>query len=548
MSVLLAKPYNQYQSYKAGEYITFEGNNYYIALKDSAKQQSPKTAQNNWQQVFNGGGSPSGAAGGDLSGTYPNPTVAKILGNTIPVNAAGALTNDGAGNLTWTPAGGGGTVTSVSVVTANGISGSVATATTTPAITLTLGAITPTSVNGITFSGSGSIANSGVTSLTAFTGSGTSSGTNTGDQTITLTSEATGSGTGSFVVTLTNSAVIGKVLTGYVSGAGVVVATDTILQAIQKLNGNTAALVTGVSSVNSLTGAVALTGTANRITISAANVFDIGTDVVTLTGAQALSNKTGLISQWTNDVPYLTTTGITPAALTKIDDTNVTLTLGGTPTTALLQATSLTLGWTGTLADARITSAANWNTAYTNRITSITTTGTSGAATLVANVLNVPIYSTGTAIVLDKSVTDVSLTGTTAETKVYSYTIAANTLASGDILDIIERFRKTGTAGTMITRIRFGTNNSTADTIMATMTSATSTLTQNMTRTFVVKDATHIEVFPPTSNVNTDDASSGTAVTSVTVNLGVTNYFVITIQNASAADTSYYSGGYVRKN
>ncbi len=37
-----------------------------------------------------------------------------------------------------------GTVTSVSVATANGISGSVATATTTPAITLTLGAITPT--------------------------------------------------------------------------------------------------------------------------------------------------------------------------------------------------------------------------------------------------------------------------------------------------------------------------------------------------------------------------------------------------------------------
>lgn len=39
-----------------------------------------------------------------------------------------------------------GSVTSVSVTTANGVSGSVATATTTPAITLTLGAITPTSI------------------------------------------------------------------------------------------------------------------------------------------------------------------------------------------------------------------------------------------------------------------------------------------------------------------------------------------------------------------------------------------------------------------
>jgi len=63
----------------------------------------------------------------------------------------------------------------------------------------------------------------------------------TANQTITLSGEATGSGTTSIGVTLTNSAVIDKVLTGYVSGAGTVAATDSILQAIQKLNGNIAA-------------------------------------------------------------------------------------------------------------------------------------------------------------------------------------------------------------------------------------------------------------------------------------------------------------------
>lgn len=47
------------------------------------------------------------------------------------------------------------------------------------------------------------------------------------------------------------------------------------------------------------------------------------------------------------------TIGVTAAALTKSDDTNVTLTLGGSPTTALLAATSLTLGWTGQLAVSR---------------------------------------------------------------------------------------------------------------------------------------------------------------------------------------------------
>ena len=52
--------------------------------------------------------------------------------------------------------------------------------------------------------------------------------------------------------TLVNSAVIGKVLTGYVSGAGTVLATDTLLQAIQKLNGNIAALPV-ITASNGLT-------------------------------------------------------------------------------------------------------------------------------------------------------------------------------------------------------------------------------------------------------------------------------------------------------
>lgn len=45
----------------------------------------------------------------------------------------------------------------------------------------------------------------------------------------------------------TDAAVTGKLLTGYVSGAGTVAATDSILQAIQKLNGNIAA-VTGADA------------------------------------------------------------------------------------------------------------------------------------------------------------------------------------------------------------------------------------------------------------------------------------------------------------
>ena len=63
--------------------------------------------------------------------------------------------------------GGSGTVTTVSVVNANGVSASVATPTTTPALTFSLGAITPSTINGNTIaSGSGTL-NLGSYSLTA---------------------------------------------------------------------------------------------------------------------------------------------------------------------------------------------------------------------------------------------------------------------------------------------------------------------------------------------------------------------------------------------
>lgn len=94
---------------------------------------------------------------------------------------------------------------------------------------------------------------------------------------------------------------------------------------------------------------------------------------------------------------------ITPAAssvtggqtLSKTDDTNVTLTLGGSPTTALLAASSLTLGWTGTLSTARGgtgngTGTATINANLTGPITSV------GNATTVTNSINLPANPTTT--------------------------------------------------------------------------------------------------------------------------------------------------------
>jgi hypothetical protein len=184
-------------------------------------------------------------------------------------------------------------------------------------------------------------------------------------------------------------------------------------------------------------------------------------------GAATLNQLTGVLN-----IPQYSGGGssITPSPLTGVNDTNVTLTLGGTPDTSLLQSVSLTLGWTGTLADSRIASAStwnakqaalngtgfvkstagvisydtnsyylasnpndfipltalsssatgltynnttgvfsltvgysipttvsqtNWDNAYTYRLAGITTNGTSGAATLINNILNIPQYSGG---------------------------------------------------------------------------------------------------------------------------------------------------------
>lgn len=92
--------------------------------------------------------------------------VQKMITNTINgtsnasqfgVSKVGYHTHNGIDSprLTSATQSGVGTVSSVSVTTANGISGSVTNPTTTPAISLTLGAITPTTVNGATLISNG---------------------------------------------------------------------------------------------------------------------------------------------------------------------------------------------------------------------------------------------------------------------------------------------------------------------------------------------------------------------------------------------------------
>jgi len=108
-----------------------------------------------------------GGTGEDLSASGPGVVVQLTAGaNLTTLTGSLSGTRFLREDLSWQSIAGVGSVTSVSVTTANGISGTVATATTTPAITLTLGAITPSSV-----AATGNVTGANL------------SGTNTGDQT-----------------------------------------------------------------------------------------------------------------------------------------------------------------------------------------------------------------------------------------------------------------------------------------------------------------------------------------------------------------------------
>ena len=93
--------------------------------------------------------------------------------------------------------------------------------------------------------------------------------------------------------------------------------------------------------------------------------------------ATALLAATSLTLGWTGQLAVSRGgTGVgTLGNLTKVDDTNVTLTLGGTPTGALITSTSLTLGWTGQLSIARGGTGQSTALAAFNALSPLTTRG-----------------------------------------------------------------------------------------------------------------------------------------------------------------------------
>lgn len=100
-----------------------------------------------------------------------------------------------------------------------------------------------------------------IASSNGFTGSSSGGAT----PALTIATSITGilKGTGTAISAATDADITGKLLTGYVSGAGTVASTDSILQAIQKLNGNITAITipTGANPTATI-GLTAINGSA----------------------------------------------------------------------------------------------------------------------------------------------------------------------------------------------------------------------------------------------------------------------------------------------
>ena len=306
------------------------------------------------------------------------------LNSLIPNQASNSgkfLTTNGA-VLSWTTVTGSGTVTSASVVSANGFAGTVATGSTTPAITIS------TSIFGI-LKGNG-------TAISSAT-SGTDYAPGTSALATGIIKSTTTTGALSIAVAGTDyQAPIGTI-SGVVKGNGanalIAAVSGTDYQApLPTQSGQTGKYLTTDGT------------TLSWGTVSSSLAGLTGVTITSPTAGQVLKYNGSL---WINDADA-TTGGAGAGTVTSASVVSANGFSGTVATASSTPAITITTSITGVLkGNGTAISAAVAGTDYQTPIT-LTTTGSSGAATFISNTLNIPQYAgdaVGPATATDNAIT-----------------------------------------------------------------------------------------------------------------------------------------------
>lgn len=308
---------------------------------------------------------------------------------------------------------------------------------------------------GKTISGTGNIVLATSPTLTTPTFSGTAIGNISGNAATvttipTLSGEVTNSGN---AVTLVNSAVISKVLTGFTAGAGTVASTDTILQAIQKIVGNQATIPnltgditssgltttyngivpinkggTGQTTANASFNALSPLTTLGDLIYGAAS--GVGTRLAgnTTTTKQFLSQTgNGTISA----IPVWSTVSKTDVGLANVENTALSTWTGSTNITSLGTITTGT--WNGS-----ILSPTYGGTGINNGSRSLTISANSGTISFTNAASTLTVAATSSVSGTNTGDQTITLTGnvTGSGTGSFDTTIANNVVTNAKLAQV----------------------------------------------------------------------------------------------------------------
>jgi hypothetical protein len=281
-------------------------------------------------------------------------TVSGINATTTTVGVASfnstEFTVDGSGRVSLIGGGAPGTVTSVSVVTANGLAGTVATATTTPAITLSTTQTGLLSGNGTAITGTPITQYNVITGAAANVPNSVAPSAASGIPLISLgsatqpafgTAVVAGGGTGSTTFN-TNGVVI--------SGTS----TTSPLASLSLTSGQLIIGGTGAPAAGTLTAGpgVSITNGNNSITISTTTGGIAWVDVTTAT--QALSVSTGYVTDHVNVTYTLPSTAVLGDLIEIVGKLGITTIAQNASQQILMGSGSSTVGITGSVAGTNV--------------------------------------------------------------------------------------------------------------------------------------------------------------------------------------------------